>query len=276
MRPIALGIERVGVISLWNTWIVAIVAIALVIAAGLGITRIKVDDSLSQLFRLDTPEFKQYEEVTRRFPSSEFDVLIVVEGPNLLARDSLEKLRDLVTDLQLIDNTRGLISIFSARQPPESSRLPAPLFPERLPAGAAYHALIDRVMGNEIIRGKLLSEDGELTLIVLALESAIVASNDLHNVIDEIRKTMSDDLAGSGLKAELSGVPVMQLEIRDAVERDRLVYNAIGFIAGCVIAILFFRRISFMLVAAGPPLTAILLGSELSAGWVSVSICSSM
>ncbi|MFO1123979.1 MAG: MMPL family transporter [Methylocystis sp.] len=267
MRPIALNVERVGLISLWNPWIVAIVAIALMIAAGFGITRIKVDDSLSQLFRSDTAEFRQYEEVTRRFPSSEFDVLIVVEGSKLLARDSLEKLRDLVTDLQLIDNTRGLISIFSARQPPENNRLPAPLFPEPLPAGAAYRALIDRVMGNEIIRGKLLSEDGELTLIVLALEPAIVASNDLHAVIDEIRKTINDGLAGSGLKAELSGVPVMQLEIRNAVERDKLIYNAVGFIAGCLIAILFFRRISFMLVGAGPPLTAILLSLG-ALGWM--------
>ena len=78
---------------------------------------------------------------------------------------------------------------------------------------------------------------------------------------------MSDDLEGSGLKAELSGVPVMQLEIRNAVERDRVVYNTIGFIAGCVIAILFFRRISFMLVAAGPPLIAILLALG-ALGWL--------
>jgi predicted RND superfamily exporter protein len=98
---------------------IALVVIALAIAAGFGVARIKVDDSLSQLFRSDTQEFKQYEEVTRRFPSSEFDVLVVIEGKTLLARESIEKLRDLVTDLQLIDGTRGIISIFSARQPPE-------------------------------------------------------------------------------------------------------------------------------------------------------------
>ena len=57
---------------------------------------------------------------------------------------------------------------------------------------------------------------------------------------------------------ELSGVPVMQLAIRDAVERDRLLYNTIGFVGGCLIAILFFRRISFMIIAAAPPLLAIL------------------
>jgi len=39
----------------------------------------------------------------------------VIEGPTLLDRSSLEKLRELVTDLQLIDGTRGLISLFSAR-----------------------------------------------------------------------------------------------------------------------------------------------------------------
>ena len=65
----------------------------------------------------------------RRFPSSEFDVLVVVEGKTLMERESIEKLRGLVTELQLIDGTRGLISLFSARQPPEGGLLPAPLFP---------------------------------------------------------------------------------------------------------------------------------------------------
>ena len=59
----------------------------------------------------------------------------------------------------------------------------------------------------------------------------------------------------------------MQLEIRNAVERDRLLYNAIGFGAGCLIAIAFFRRVSFMFVAAGPPLVAILLALG-ALGWL--------
>ena len=41
---------------------------------------------------------------------------------------------------------------------------------------------------------------------------------------------MNEDLQGSGLKAQLSGVPVMQIEIRNALERDRLVYNALGLL----------------------------------------------
>jgi hypothetical protein len=264
---LALGIERFGLIALRVPVLAAIVFVALCVAAAFGVARIEADDSLSQLFRSETPEFKLYDEVTKRFPSSEFDVLVVVEGKTLLARDSLEKLRDLVTDLQLVEGTRGIISLFSARQPPVEGHLPEPLFPEELPQGAAYDALVGNVMQNEIIRGKLLSEDGELALIVLALDPAISAGNALSGVITEIRKTVNEDIAGTGLKGELSGVPVMQLDIRNAMERDRVIYNALGFVAGCLIAIIFFRRVSFMIIAAGPPLTAILLALG-ALGWL--------
>jgi predicted RND superfamily exporter protein len=259
LHPLAYGIERIGLIALRAPLVGAIIFALLIVGAVFGLDRLKVDDSLSQLFRSDTPEFKQYQDVTARFPSSEFDVLVVIEGKNLLHRDELAKLRDAVTDLQLIDGTRGLISLFSARQPPENGQLPEALFPEPLPTGAAYDALIAKVMSNEIIRGKLLSDDGELALIVLALDPSVAEGSKLAPVIGEVRKTLAEDFAGANLSVELSGVPVMQLEIRNAVERDRLVYNTIGFLAGCLIAIIFFRRVSFMIVAAGPPLTAIVL-----------------
>src|SRR5439155_4767314 len=123
----------------------------------------------------------------------------------------------------------------------------------------------------EIIRGKLLSEDGELALVVLALDPAVVGSNALRETVGEIRKTLAETVAGTELKGQLSGVPVMQLEIRNAVERDRLVYNAIGFAAGCLIAILFFRRVSFMIIAAAPPLIAILLSLG-ALGWLNFSL----
>src|SRR5207245_5266768 len=146
-------------------------------------------------------------------------------GKTLLARESLEKIRDMVTDLQLVEGVRGLVSLFSARQAPEPGKLPAALFPPELPQGAAYDKFIETVKSNEIIRGKLLSEDGTLALIVLSLEPEVVASNKLAKTVGEIRKSMTEDLLGSGLNAELSGVPVMQLEIRNAVKRDGLTYN---------------------------------------------------
>ena len=270
-RNLALGIERIGFFALSHRTLCVIAFVILSAIAAVGFVRVKVDDSLSQLFRSDTDEFRTYEEVTRRFPSNEFDVLIVIEGDRLLERASLEKLREVAIELQLVDGTRGLISIFSAREPPDQGPIPPPLFPNPLPQGADYQALIKRVTSNEIIRGKMLSDDGKLTLMVLALEPSSTAPDKLGPTIAAVRQEIKTHLEGTGLKAELSGVPVMQLEIRDAIQRDRLVYNTLGFAVGCLIAIIFFRRPSFMIIAAAPPLIAILMALGVL-GWLGFSL----
>src|SRR6202011_5830237 len=195
---IAFGLERLGLVAVQAPILSCIILVALIVGAIFGVQRIKIDDSLSQLFRSNSKEYRQYEAETKRFPATEYDVLVVVEGKTLLARDNLEKLRDLVTDLQLVDGTRGLISLFSARQAPAAGKLPAALFPSELPEGAEYDKFIETVKTNEIIRGKLLSEDGTLALIVLSLEPEVVASNKLGKVIGDIRKLMAEDLHGSG------------------------------------------------------------------------------
>jgi uncharacterized protein len=270
-RSIAFGLERIGLIAMQAPILTCIILAALIVGAVFGIHRIQIDDSLSQLFRSDTKEFHQYEQVTKEFPAEEYDVLIVVEGKNLLARSNVDKLRDFVTDVQLVDGTRGLVSLFSARQAPAPGKLPAALFPNELPKGADYDKFIQTVKNNEIIRGKLLSDDGTLALIVLSLEPKVVASNRLGKTVGDIRKLIGEDLGSTGLKVQLSGVPVMQLEIRNAVERDGLTYNILGILAGCIIAIVFFRRISFMIVAAFPPLIAILLALG-GLGWANFSL----
>src|ERR1700743_1578267 len=268
---IAFGLERIGLIAIKAPVVSIIILAVLMVAAVFGVQRIKIDDSLSQLFRSNSKDYKQYEAEVKRFPATEFDVLVVVEGKTLLARDNLEKRPALVTDLQLVDGTRGLISLFSARQAPAPGKLPAALFPNEMPTGAEYHKFVETVKSNEIIRGKLLSEDGTLALIVLSLDPDVVASSKLSKTVGDIRKLMADDLKGSGLNAELSGVPVMQLEIRNAVKRDGLTYNILGILAGCVIAIIFFRKISFMVVAAFPPMIAILLALG-ALGWANFNL----
>src|SRR5579871_5350116 len=268
---IAFGLEKIGLIAVRAPVVSCIILLALIIGAIFGIQRIKIDDSLSQLFRSNSKDYKQYEAETKRFPAEEFDVLVVVEGKDLLARENLEKLRDLVTDLQLVDGTRGLVSLFSARQAPAPGKLPATLFPNELPQGADYDKFIQTVKSNEIIRGKLLSEDGTLALIVLSLEPDVVRSNKLATTVADIRKLVTQDLGDTGLNVQLSGVPVMQLEIRNAVERDGLTYNILGILAGCIIAIIFFRKISFMVAAAFPPIIAILLALG-GLGWANFNL----
>jgi uncharacterized protein len=267
VRSLSFGIERLGLVALRYPLITGAIVVLLTIAALLGYNRLKVDDSLSELFRTDTQEFRDYETISERFPSSEYDVLIVVSGPNLLERDSIEALRTLIIELQFVDGMAGEVSLFSAREAPEPGKVPGPVFPAELPTGQAYQDLIAKVRNNEIIQGKLLSEDGTLTLVLLALDRAVVEREGLDHVVQQIHDTADESLANTGLRVQLSGAPVMQLEIRNAVERDRFKYNVLGFIFGAVIAYAFFRRFSLMVIAALPPIISIIWSVGLF-GWL--------
>lgn len=267
-RRIGLGLERLGLLPLRLPILFFVLITAITALSILGYNRLKVEDSLTELFRTDTPEFHTYETLTDRFPSSEFDVLVVIESDALLTRPALQTLRDLVLELQFVEAQRGMVSMFSARQPPsEQGAIPPPLFPAELPKGEAFDALIEKIRENEILRNKLLSPDGTLTLIVIALDQDAVRAEGLRAVVGEIEEIVDDNLSDTGLTAQLSGAPVMQLEIRNAVERDRLIYNGLGFAIGALIALVFFRRLSLVVIAAGPPAIAI-LWSLGALGWM--------
>src|SRR6201989_2652207 len=120
-KSIAFGLERLGLIPMKAPILSCIVLAILMVGAVFGIDRIKIDDSLSQLFRSNTKEFHQYEEVTKKFPAEEFDVLVVVEGRNLLARSNFEKIGDLLPPLHRASCRRPCSRPSCPKAPPTTS-----------------------------------------------------------------------------------------------------------------------------------------------------------
>ena len=252
------GIERLGLLALRKPVVSALIMVLISILAAFGVSRISVDDSLSELFRSDTEEFRRYELVAERFPSSEFDVLLVAEGPDLLSREALESLRSTILEIGLGEAVRGVVSLFSARRKPDENGYTAPVIPSKIPDGDEFDKLTEELRKNEIVREKLLSDDGTLALIVVALDREIVESIGLRASVSELRQLVDEGLDGTGLTWKLTGAPVMQLEIRNAVQRDRILYNGLGFCLGALIAFAFFRSVPLTLIAAAGPATAVL------------------
>ena len=262
------GLEKLGLVALKSPTIVTVLIAVATVLGLIGLSKLQVDDSLSELFRTNSEEFRRYEAIDKRFPSSEYDVLVVVEGHDLLKRKQLEAFAGLTTELQLVDGVSGLVSMLSARGKPDASGYAAPLVPDEMPEdGPAYDAMIDTLKSNDIVKGKFLSDDGQLAMIIIALDRKVVEEKTAKVVIGDINTTVDELLKGTGLTAKMTGAPVMQLEIRNAVERDQLLYNGLGLLFGAVIAVIFFRRVSLMLVAALPPVLAVIWSLGLL-GWM--------
>jgi uncharacterized protein len=255
---LAFGLDRLGLLALRAPLFSAILIVVLSALAVVSALRLKVDDSLTELFRTDTVEFRQYEEIDRRFPSSEYDVLAVVEGRDLLKRPQLEAFARAAIEVQLADGVNGLVSMLSARGKPDATGYAPPIVPDQLPEGPEFDEVVNALKTNDIVKGKFLSEDGQLAMIVMSLDREVVAQYGAKSIIGGIQEALETALTGSGLAVKLTGAPVMQLEIRNAVERDRLVYNGLGFAVGAFIAFLFFRRLSLTLIAVLGPSIAIL------------------
>ena len=194
------GLERLGLVALWSPLLSLFVILALSAIAVFGVARLKVDDSLSELFRTNTPEFRQYEAIDRRFPSSEYDVLAVVEGPKLLSREGLTAFSNLAIELQLTPGIDGIVSMLSARDKPDASGYPPPIVPDPLPDDAAtFSNIVKTLRSNEIVRGKFLSDDGQLSLIVIALDRDAVSESAVRplSARSAKRATQSCKVAGS-------------------------------------------------------------------------------
>ncbi|MEO0729595.1 MAG: MMPL family transporter, partial [Pseudomonadota bacterium] len=235
------GLERLGLVALRVPYLtLALIVVASVLAA-FGVMRLSVDDSLSELFRTNSPEFAKYEIVDTRFPSSEFDVLAVVEGEALLSRRGLTAVSNALIELQLGDGIAGVISMMSARAPLDDSGYAAPIVPDVLPEDdTAFRGIIARLRANEIVKGKFLSDDGRLGMIVLSLDRNRAREAGTDTLLAGVEDALRTALAGSGLTHKLTGVPVMQREIRNAVERDRIIYNGLGLLLGLIVAFAFF------------------------------------
>ncbi len=109
MNSLGFGLERMGLRAV--RWPFTALALLILFSAfcALGLPNLKTDHSLSELFSSDTIEFKQYEIMSKRFPTSAFDVLVVVESENLMRPEILEEIRSLHLELQLVEAVQGII-----------------------------------------------------------------------------------------------------------------------------------------------------------------------
>ena len=274
MPSLGFGLERIGLRAVRAPWIALAILLVFSIACAIGVPRVKTDHTLSELFRSSTADFANYKRLSDTFPTSEFDVLVVIEGKTLLDPDVLEQVRGLHLELQFAEAVDGVLSIFSMRDPPDEKGYPAPMFPTELPRGAAFDELAERALAHPLIGGKLLSQsDGEsqLTLLIISLKRDLIKQAGIFSMIREIDTISREVLEPAGLTVQLAGAPVMQLEIRDAIQRDRLIYNTSGFFVGFLIALAFFRRWKLVLITALCPAISVLWALGLL-GWLELRL----
>ena len=260
MPSLGFGIEKIGLLAVKSPRVSLMLLVILTSICAIGLPRLEADDAISDLFRSDTKVYRDYALMSERFPVSEYDVLVIVEGKSLLNPVELEALRNLHFDLQLSASIKGLLSLFSMRDKPNERGFPPPLIPDDIPKGEEFEGLKKRIIGNPLIKGKFYTktESGELAIYVLSLNLKTRAEKGLRAVIDDIRNITRSAIKDRPVTVKFTGAPMMQLEIRESIARDRIIYNAAGFLIGFLVNMAFFRRFGLVVIASISPALAVI------------------
>jgi len=228
----------------WLIWLVAIVL------AGLGAWSardIKLNVSAEGLVPTDSPLRATYEETKKTF-GSDYIIGVYVEDPDLFTAPKLHALANLAHRLAELSSVERAESLFTVNNIDGSSGslVTGPVLDPLPETPAALTAAKARALRNPLLKGTLISSDGQATLLMLYLKpedaqqenfdagfldlvNQIIAENQNGFARDDEGKLILDqnkhpvpDAAGKFAKIFPMGSPVLHVAISKYIFRDQM------------------------------------------------------
>ena len=258
MRTHAFGLERLGLLAVQAPRLCVALLAGLTMLAAYGVTLVKHDNDPRSVLRSERPHFLDYDRFLDRYPALENQVFILAESPSLTTRPVLEALRNLHLDLLFVDGVTSVVSIFTARHPPDDDGNMDPVFPETLPDGPALDALIADARSHPLLGNKMLSASGTATLLVVALDEGLRSPAQLAGLFAELETLTGQITSGLDLTLTPTGLPAIRHETVVQIRSDQTMLIVVGAVVAVLICALFFRRPALIFLASLPPMIAIL------------------
>jgi len=250
------GLEKLGLLALrFPRWTLLVIAI-LTVALGYCASKIEFSSDVREIFRSESSDFANLTTVEDQYPESVGEILLLVEADDLLSRENLERLRDLHLELGFVDGVQDVLSMFSARHPPDASGRSDPIFPAEL-KDDELPEIRQAVLHNPLVAGTLLSNDGKTGLFIIGIEPQ-PDIEDLRHLAAELNGTVDTVLAGSDIRVQPTGVAFLRLEIVSSLIRDQRTFITVGFLISFVVSWLFFRSIVYATLGGIPAVVAVI------------------
>ena len=189
------------------------------------------------------------------FSLSGGDVVVVVQGEGFFNADCAKALRQVVEDLEELDQVRNVL--WMDRVPTLNIfGLPEPLFPRSEASANRFAAAKEKAMKHPLVGGQLLSGDGRTLLLLLGLDyNHVLDDSDATTLLRETAEATVSRFTGVDLTFQVTGHVPAALAAIEAHEANQLKYQLIGYGMIFVMTLILFRGIrAVMIVAAAPAL----------------------
>jgi len=250
MKGIGFGLDRVALLVFDRPKLAMLIMAVVVALAGFGITKLRFDENLRNLFATDSESFSAYVQATEDFVDPENELLVLVEGGEIADPAVFQRLQDFQFELQLLDGVESVYSLFALREPPAADGSAALLVADT--SNGLTPALIQRIRAHPILGDRLVSPDGHMMTFTVTPSEPKAPLSVSRELTKQIQATADDLLGGTHLTVTVTGFSVIRATTADIIKRDQIVLNAVGAVIGTVMSLIVFRSVVASIMAAVP------------------------
>jgi len=117
----------------------------------------------------------------------------------------------------------------------------APIITSDKPDQAQVDALKAAVEKMPILRGRLISKDGRLALVAVAIDDALTSHADLSAALKRVTDWIAAHPAPPEVKVEVTGLPVVRTSIVESMRRDQRLLTPATLVVSLVMLLFAFR-----------------------------------
>ncbi len=234
-------------------WLVLAGLAAVAALGGVFAGNVGVDNSLESWFLEDDPTLVSYRAFQEDFGNDEVAVVALYHPDGVFTAPFLSRLDALTDALQAVEGVRRATSIASVDEiSADAFTIEVGPLMEDTPTEAVDLAdLRDRVMGDPLLKGRLVSEDGLTALVVAQMDQADDMDVLRDAILTEVEATIAATLDGSGIEANLAGLGVVYNALNRISTRDSTLFLTLCYVLVVIVLALLFRKVGPVVLALG-------------------------
>ncbi len=259
-------------------WVLRYRALLLVVVgflsvlAALGLPRLRVESDLVKWLNPKDPVVQRFRRIGREYGGTQM-VMVVLETDRLFSPEGLRLVRDLTETYRSLPGVSGVTSltrILDIRKTEEGLEVTRLVDPWHLPTQPQeLERLRAYVLSRDLYRGRIVSDDGRRTLILVRLQEQA----DKPALARRLRDTTQVLVAASGLPVQvyLGGMPVEMVEASELVMADLRRLMPVAALVVLLVLFLGFRSLRGVILPLGVVALATLwvMGAM---GWLQVPL----
>ena len=245
--------------------------IVLTVVALIGMSRLKVDSNPRAMLNARDLQAGPLRQLEEEFGSSDADCVIVLQADDFITPAGVRVVSALVARAKQLEGVRQVTSMLSVRGTRRVGRYVMPLIPSSPDASLARFEMARASAKDHALLGGLLSKDRSTTLVIVRLPGSDLSEAAVRRFVTELDEMIHNVTDGSSVSAEMTGMPVLRVEMISSLMRGQLKFNLTAMCASGGICFLIFRSVYSTLIVMLASLTGVFWAMG-AMGWAGVPI----